>query len=193
MPNSSNDFFYSIRPCTLDDLDAVREICIETSSMPLNNEKDRQLLLNLFCNPYVEFSPDCFVAVDENNRAIGYILCGINTLRFFRTFKKKTLPKIKDLGIKYLLTARGIIILHEMCVVFAPAHLHIDLTESARRKGIGTALMNTLTEHLKKQGIKRVQLICGSENRPAIEFYKRNGFKTVFRGFGSSVMRRKIK
>ena len=192
MPNSSNEFSYSIRPARIDDLDAMREICIETSSLPLDNERDRQLLLLMFCDSYVELTSDCFVATDENDRPVGYILCGINTREFFREFKKKVLPRITELGFKHSFTARGMVFLHKMCVVFAPAHLHIDLTESARRKGVGTALMNTLKAHLKEQGIKSVQLTCGSDNKAAISFYEHNGFRTVFRGFGSCVMKAKI-
>ena len=180
---------YKIRPCTENDRDAMREICIETSSMPLRDEKDRQLLLLTFCDSYIDYADGCFVAVDENDRAAGYILGVSDTRKFFREYRKNVMPQIAQLGTKYALMARGMCALHKLCVVFAPAHLHIDLTASARRKGVGTALMNTLKEHLAAPGIKSVQLTCGSDNEAAIAFYKRNGFKTVFRGFGSCVMR----
>ena len=40
MSNKNGDTIkYSIRPCKPDDLDAMREICIETSSLPLHDEK----------------------------------------------------------------------------------------------------------------------------------------------------------
>ena len=184
---------YSIRPARIDDLDAMREICIETSSMPLRDENDKQLLLKLFCDSYVELTSDCFAAVDENDRPIGYILCAPDTRRFFRDFREKVLPQISKMGSKYSFTARAIVTAHKLCVIFAPAHLHIDLTESARRKGIGTALINTLKEHLAGQGITKIQLTCGSNNKSAVSFYKSNGFRTVFRGFGSCVMCAKIK
>ena len=182
---------YSIRPARIDDLDAMREICIETSSMPIRDENDRQLLLLTFCDSYVSFTSDSFVAVDENDRPVGYILCASDTRKFFRLYKENVLPQIAELGFRYSVMARSMCSLHKMCRIFAPAHLHIDLTESARRKGAGTALMNTLKEHLAGQGIKSVQLTCGSDNKAARIFYKRNGFKTVFRGFGSCVMRAK--
>ena len=183
------DNTYSIRPCTADDRDAMREICIETSSMPLRDEKDRQLLLLTFCDSYIDYADCCFVAVDENDRAIGYILGTSDTRQFFREYRKNVMPQIAQLGTKYAVTAHGMCALHRLCVLFAPAHLHIDLTASARRRGIGTALMNTLKEQLSAQGVKSVQLTCGSDNEAAISFYKRNGFKTVFKGFGSCVMR----
>ena len=187
MPNS-----YSIRTFRESDLDALREICVETSSLPLNDEKDRQFLLLMFCDSYVEYGK-CFVAVDENDRPVGYILLAENTRLFFKNFRKHILPQIKELGFKYCLNANGMVFLHKLCVFFAPSHLHIDLTESARRQGVGTNLMNTLKNHLATQNIKSVQLTCGSKNKAAISFYKKNGFKTVFRGFGSCVMKEEIK
>ncbi|MBE6836310.1 MAG: GNAT family N-acetyltransferase [Ruminococcaceae bacterium] len=188
----SDNKSYSIRPCTLDDLDAMREICIETSSMSLRDDKDRKLLLLMFCDSYMQYA-DCFVAVDEADRPVGYTLCALNTREFFINFRKNILPEITKLGFRYSATAYGIIFLHRLCVIFAPSHLHIDLTEAVRRQGVGTALMNTVKSHLAEKGIKSVQLTCGSSNKSAISFYKKNGFKTVFRGFGSCVMRANTK
>ena len=185
----ADNISYKIRPATLNDLDAMREICVETSSLPLRNEKDRQLLLLMYCDSYVEYTSDCFVAVDENDRPIGYILCAANTKEFLKVFSKNVHPQISKLGFKYALMSRGSLIAQRLLLPFAPAHLHIDLTKSARRKGIGTALINALKEHLSAQGVEKVQLTCGSKNYAAIAFYKRNGFKTVVKGFGACVMR----
>ena len=180
---------YTVRPFRAEDTEAVREICVETSSLPLRNEKDRQFLLLMYCDPYIGLTEDCFVAVDENDRVAGYILCASDTRSFFGTFGKETLPQIKKLGIKYSALALGNCAQQVLCSPLAPAHLHIDLTASARRQGIGTELMSTLKKHLADKGVRRVQLTCGSNNKSAIAFYKRNGFKTVIRGFGACVMR----
>lgn len=179
----------TVRPCEQRDLDAMREICTETSSLPLRDWRDRQFLLLMYCDPYVAYSEDCFVAVDAADRPVGYILCAADTRRFCRDFRKNVLPRICRLGRRYAIMARGVIAVQEMSAVFAPAHLHIDLTAAARRKGIGTALMRTLKAHLAEQGISRVMLTCGSGNKPAIAFYKKNGFRIIFRGFGECVMR----
>ena len=183
------DISYEIRRATLNDLDAIRKICVETSSLPLRDEKDRRFLLLTYCDPYVEYTSDCFVAVDENSRVIGYILCATNTREFLKLFSKNIQPRISKLGFRYAIMSRGSIAVQKLLLPLAPAHLHIDLTKSARRKGIGTALINTLKEHLSVRGIDRVQLTCGSKNKAAIAFYKRNGFGTVVKCFGAYVMR----
>jgi len=183
---------YSVRAAASKDLEAMREICIKTSSVPLKTEADMRYLLLMYCDSYLEYA-DCFVAVDGDDKPIGYILCSPDTREFCRVFIKNVLPEIKKLGFKYSAMARGIIAQQKLCAPLAPAHLHIDLTESARRQGIGTALIKTLKEHLSAQGIDRVQLTCGSKNTAAISFYKHNGFKTVVRGFGACVMRAETK
>ena len=179
-----------VRPVRPDDLDAMRDICVETSSLPLRGERDRRFLLLMYCDPYAEYFPDdCFVAVDEEDRPVGYILCAADTRGFFRLFRREVLPEIDKLGFSRALGAKAVCAQQTVCSVFAPAHLHIDLTASARRRGTGTALMNALKDHLASKGIDRVQLTCGSKNKPAISFYRKNGFHTVLRVFGSCVMR----
>lgn len=179
---------WRIRPCRKSDLDAVREICVETSSIPLRDRRDRQFLLCMYCDPYVLYEKTCFVAVDADDRPVGYLLCAENTRRFIWTFRKEVLPQIDRLGVRYALQARGACLHQVLCAAFAGAHLHIDLSASVRRKGVGTALMNTLKASLAAEGIPRVTLTCGSGNKAAIRFYKNNAFHTVFRGFGACVM-----
>ena len=187
MADRKNAIQYTIRPANTDDLEAMREICIETSSLPLRDEKDRLFLLLSYCDPYVSYG-DCFVAVDGNGRVTGYILCAPNTREFLKLFIKNIQPQISKLGLKYALMSCSSIAAQKLLLPFAPAHMHIDLTEAARRQGIGTALINTLKERLSGQGINRIQLTCGSKNTAAISFYKHNGFKTAAKCFGAHVM-----
>ena len=180
---------WTIRPAAERDLAAMREICAETSTLPLRNQKDLQFLLLTYCDAYVKYTSDCFVAVDAADRPVGYILCAADTRRFCRAFRKNTAPQIARLGLRYAAAARGVAFMQALGAVFAPAHLHIDLTASVRRQGIGAALMRTLKAHLAAQGVRRVVLTCGSRNAPAIAFYRKNGFRLLLRGFGECLMR----
>ena len=188
MSEEKTECKWTIRPCTRRDLDAVRAICEETSSLPLRNEKDRQFLLLTFCDAYVLYAKDCFVAVDAADRPVGYILCAADTKGFFRAFRKNVLPRITRLGPKYGVMARGVCLQKLFCAFFAPAHLHIDLTASVRRMGVGTALMQTLKARLASQGIARVELTVSPKNVSAIRFYEKNGFRKRLTVFGSYLM-----
>ena len=188
MPEEKTELKWSIRPCREEDLDAARAICEETSSIPLRDEKDRQFLLLTFCDPYVLYAAESFVAADESDRPVGYIFCTADTRRFFRAFRKNILPQISLLGPRYAIMGRGVCFFQTLCSVFAPAHLHIDLTASARNQGIGTQLIRTLKAHLAAQGISRLSLSVSQKNVSAIRFYKRNGFRPVITAFGECLM-----
>ena len=189
MAETNTDFVWTVRPCRAGDLDAMRAICEETSTIGLRDEKDRQFLLLTFCDAYVLYAEDCFVAVDADDRPVGYILCAADTRRFFRAFRKNVLPQIVHLGPRYAVMARGVCFRQILCASFAPAHMHIDLTARARRRGIGTALIRTLKTRLAAQGVSRVVLAVSRENEAAIRFYEKNGFRKIFGAFGADVMR----
>ncbi len=180
---------YTIRPLRDSDLDAVREICAETSSLRLRDTRDRELLELLYCDPYVLYAAgDSFVAADENDRPVGYVFCAANTRAFLRDFRRHIIPQTDRLGLRRALYARAVLALEGLCPAAAPAHLHINLTACARGKGTGSALICALKSHLSGQGISRVQLTCGSKNKGAIRFYRRNGFRVFLRAAGACVM-----
>lgn len=189
MPDEKTGIPYMIRPCEARDLDAARGICEETSSIELKTEQDRRFLLLTFCDAYVRYADCCFVAADENDRAVGYIFCASDTRRFFKDFRKHILPEIASLGPKYAVMGRGVCVAQSLCAVFAPAHLHIDLTAAARGQGVGTALVKTLKAELKARGIAKVGLTVSRKNVNAVRFYERNGFKILLHAFGENLMR----
>ncbi len=194
LPEEKTGFAWNVRPCAARDLEAARAICEETSSIALKREEDRRFLLLTFCDAYVRYASDgSFVAADENDRPVGYVFCAADTKAFFKAFRKNVLPEIARLGPRYGVMARGVCIQQTLCRLIAPAHMHIDLTAAARRRGVGTALMNTLKAHLAAQGIERVSLSVSGKNAAAIRFYEKNGFRTLFKAFGVNLMRAEVK
>ena len=193
MPEETTELTYTVRPCRAGDLDALRAICEETSTIPLNGEKDRRFLLLTFCDAYVRFAADSsFVAADENDRPLGYLFCAADTKAFFKMFRKHVLPEIASLGLKYAVMGRGVCRMQTFCARFAPAHMHIDLTAAARRRGIGSALIAAMKRELAARGICRVSLSVSGKNVAAIRFYEKNGFRTLFKAFGENLMRAEI-
>ena len=134
---------------------------------------------------------NCFVAADDEDRAVGYILSAPDSRIFLRRFKKEVMPEIRSLGFSYFVKAKANCAAERLCNLISPAHLHIDLTASIRRQGVGTELMKTLKAHLSEMGVTSVRLACGSDNKAAISFYKKSGFKTIFKGFGACLMKSK--
>ena len=179
----------TIRKYEKKDRENLIKICIETSSLPTESKKDLDFLNLMFNDYYAIVEPDnCFVAADENDEAVGYILCAENFDRYFKTFKGLYLPMIKKLGMKYYTMAISEIAVHSIFRKKYPAHLHIDILPVCQGKGTGTALMNELKDHLKEKGIDTLMLSCGMGNKKAIKFYEKNSFKMIANIAGSCIM-----
>lgn len=170
----------SIRKYQAKDKPAALKILVETSRLPAENPKDIKYLELMYNDYYTEVEPEnCFVAVNEEDEAVGYIICAENHKRFADTFKKFYLPEIKELGFGYYLRALMDIYGHKAYAKKYPAHLHINVLNVCQGQGTGTKLINALKDELRKKGVKGLMLSCAADNDGAIRFYKRNGLKVL--------------
>lgn len=171
------------------DKDALRKICVETSAFDTESKNMKKFLYLMFNDYYTEVEGDnCFVAVNEDDEPVGYLLCAKNFPEYEKVFNAFYQPEIDSLGIKYALMSRSEKAIHKPFSKKYPAHLHIDLTAACRRQGVGTKLMDALKADLKSKGINSLMLSCGSSNKAAVKFYEKNGFKTVKNVLGSNIM-----
>ena len=178
-----------IRKYKPQDKEYLRKICLETSAFDINAKNMEKFLYLMFNDYYTEAEGDvCFVAVDEDDIPVGYVLCSKNHKEYEKTFNAFYQPEIDALGIKYAMMSRGEKAVHKLFSNKYPTHLHIDLTEKCRRQGVGTRLISALKEELKNRGINSIMLSCGAANKPAVKFYEKNGFKTVKSVLGSNIM-----
>jgi ribosomal-protein-alanine N-acetyltransferase len=61
----------------------------------------------------------------------------------------------------------------------------IDVVESQRRSGIGTALLEETESRLAKSGVRYVELQTATNNQAGVAFWQRHGYRTssVTRGY----------
>lgn len=178
-----------VRAFEVKDAKNLREICLATSSFPTETQKQKNFLYYLYNDYYTEFEPEsCFVLADDNDEAVGYILCAKDFDTYSENFDKFYMPRIVQLGMKYHFMAWMEIFIHRIAKKKYPAHLHIDIMPEYQGKGYGRKLISALKAHLKEQGIPYVMLSVGANNKGVIAFYKKNGF-TVARNFlGNKIM-----
>jgi len=62
-----------------------------------------------------------------------------------------------------------------------PAHLHMDLLDRARGRGVGRMLMDRLLTELHARGVSAVHLGADPANDTAIGFYGHLGFSVLER------------
>lgn len=179
----------TIRKFEKADKDELRNICIETSSFNINKKNMKKFLCLMFNDYYTENESDvCFVAADDENKPVGYLLCCKNYYEYEKAFNSKYQKEIDKLGFSYRFMSRSEKLIHKKYAKMYPTHLHIDLTEKCRRQGIGTKLIANLKDELKNQNIHSIMLSCGNSNKSAIKFYEKNGFKTIKKFLGSNIM-----
>jgi ribosomal protein S18 acetylase RimI-like enzyme len=60
------------------------------------------------------------------------------------------------------------------------AHLiTIDVLEAARRRGIGTMLLDTIEHTLAARGARAIELETATDNHAAVAFWKKHGYRTM--------------
>lgn len=109
---------------------------------------------------YLRHDPDlAFIAIEASNQVVGYIVGAVadpavtprfSDLDFFRDWRH--------------LTARY------------PAHLHVNLIEDARGRGIGAQLIEKFCTEARRRGAPGVHVVTTSGMRN-VSFYNRVGFE----------------
>lgn len=176
-----------IRPYNEKDKENIRHVCIVTAGCTHKPEDEKKFILKLYCDYYIEKEPEnCFVLADDNDNAVGYIMCSEN----FGAYRKNFRPYLKDISeisfFKYIY-ALGEIIAHLPASGKCSAHMHIDILPDYQSKGYGSELLSTLRNHLKAKNVNGLMLVVGNDNKNAVRFYKKNGFESYL-NFGKGTL-----
>ena len=132
------------------------------------------------------FDPELFICYLEEDKVLGLMGLGNN--------KKRPIDFKKESCQKYFGKLKGSLVSKQMNAIFqktavsSDRELYLDTlvtASSARKKGIGTALIN---EACSFGDYDSVVVEVFSDNENAIKFYEKNGFVTVKENKGS-VMR----
>lgn len=182
-----------IRPYRPGDFDAVHDICIRTADAgedASGSYADPGILPNIFAHPYTQLEPDLAFVLDDDGRAVGYVLGTSDTVSFVRRFRDEWLPRVRgsypaptgkpttpDEVMARLLHTPERMVLSDLADY--PAHLHIDVLPGYQRAGHGRALIDTFTGALRRAGVPGVHLGMVTVNRKARAFYDRLGFHVV--------------
>ncbi|MBB2975243.1 NAD dependent epimerase/dehydratase family enzyme/ribosomal protein S18 acetylase RimI-like enzyme [Microbacterium endophyticum] len=174
------------------DDEALAEVCLRTADAGADATgllPDDDLWAEIFVLPYVARHPDlAFVVVDDDDRAIGYIVGTDNTREFEEWFASEWWPRFADRWpapdaaaestretdiLRYAYNLRPGSDPHGGTY---PAHLHIDLLPGAQGQGWGRFLITAFTAVLRERGIAGVHFAANAENSGALAFYDRLGF-----------------
>jgi GNAT superfamily N-acetyltransferase len=184
----------TIRSAVLDDLDQLYAISLATGHLGSNAShlyNDPKLMGHIYSAPYLRLSPEtCFVARDDMGIA-GFIVGAIDTHHFERRLEREWWPHLRaqysdpDETERDSWTAdqrRSFMIHHpeetpEAVIEAFPSHLHMQLLPRIQGRGIGVRLLDLWLGKAREKGAVGVHVGVNSQNRRAVKFWKRNGFK----------------
>ena len=148
-----------IRPANSSDHDALVSIFWETAGRTeFGNSEEAVDYEHRYWRWYWERAREwMFVALD-GQRTLGYI-CGVQDTRSYPDLAAIAthIPIFADLYDRY------------------PAHIHINLTASARGKGVGSQLVTRFVHAMDEPTTPGVHLVTVPTARN-VSFYRRNGF-----------------
>ncbi len=182
---------YTVRSAVPGDTAAVNRICFLT--LDNNDERYREIAGLHWAIPYLRYELEhCFVAVNEDNEPVGYILSSPDTNCFRKQFRHRMKKEIvrafrkkrKEFSIglyfrEYFESTRYVDTLPRALEKEYPAHLHINILPGFQGQGLGVMLMDVLKKHLIEIGCPGIHLGVGRENTGAIRFYEKTGFKLL--------------
>ncbi|MBR2867903.1 MAG: GNAT family N-acetyltransferase [Clostridia bacterium] len=169
----------SVRKYDPKDYENVQFACLNSEGPATDPEQTQRFVLITFCNYYIEKEPEnCFV-LDDDGRAVGYVICAENYDKFKPVFDAEYLTQTLDMPPHRYEWASTSTVLQEKYKEEYPAHLHIYILPEYHRKGYGGQLINALFDHLRSKGVKGVMLTVGERNSTGIGFYKKYGFEFI--------------
>jgi GNAT superfamily N-acetyltransferase len=186
----------AVRPFAPGDLDACYEICLRTGDHGADASAlhtDPRLIGEIWVGPYLERWPQHAFVVADETAVGGYVVGAPDTAEHERWLEQEWLPPLR---LRYPIgtfpegtaDADSVRLLHATPRTSGqltskwPAHLHIDLLPKMQGRGHGRALMNALFESLRSAGVPAVHAGVSSKNPRAIAFYRRLGFRDLYRG-----------
>jgi ribosomal protein S18 acetylase RimI-like enzyme len=142
-------------------LEALERIFFETSTRKIfNSEKDRAEFRYRYLDLYLKNPEWVWVALDSKQNVLGYLVVQAHTSDEVFTL----VPSLNAF--------------RNSIVSLYPAHLHINITESARGLALGSQMLKHMEEALKSEAVKGVHLVTTSQSRN-VSFYQKNGYETV--------------
>lgn len=171
-----------IRPYLKKDFRYVQDICMATSQFRDDDTPtNRAYLCSLYCDYYIENqSKFCYVAVDDDDIPVGYVLCAADCDDYLVKMNELYLPLVRKVnsGEFFKFNAMNKVVQRYIRQGYT-AHLHIDILDEYQSQGLGTMLIETLCSKLKESNVEGIYLICGAKNTVARAFYEKCGFDDI--------------
>ena len=172
----------TVRPYQKKDFRYVQDICMATSRHADDDTPtNRATLTAMCCDYYLDNQADyCFVAVDDDDIPVGYVLCSVDRDDFEEKMSELYLPLVRKINSsEYFRYVAELKVTQRYVRQGYLAHLHIDILEEYQRQGIGTKLIETLEAKLVEMFVEGMYIICGQKADAERAFYEKLGYEDI--------------
>lgn len=171
----------NIRPYRPGDRERLRMICKETAFPEYRQDPQKLESVPIMYNDYfTEYEPEhIFVVADEQDEAVGYIICAANYPQFVTVNRTEITRRLLE-------TAPGEVpYLNQFLddlekIKDRPVHLHLDLLPQCRHRGLGTRLILTLMDALRAEGYDHLSGCDVHRNAASYALCKKLGFREIY-------------
>jgi ribosomal protein S18 acetylase RimI-like enzyme len=167
---------------------------------------DPEALGRIYVGPYLKYSPELSLILEDEEGVCGYALAALNSREFFDTYDKEWRPRLVEkypaptgdsstwspIQETYHLYHNPSLYCPEPYEEY-PSHLHIDFLPRVRGQGWGRKMIEELKTRLRKMNSPGVHLGMSARNDPAYGFYCALGFKELIRHDGAIYFGMKLK
>ena len=184
-----------VRPYNKKDFRYIQDICMATSKYAEEDTPtNRAILCAMYCDYYLDNQSDyCFVAVDDNDIPIGYVISVVDLDEYEERMTEEYLPLVRKVssGDYFRFIAETKVTQRYIREGYT-AHFHVNVLEEYQRQGLGTQLVETLENKLRGMFVEGAYLICGQKNAAARAFYEKLGYEDIDYLVGSVVYGKKF-
>ncbi len=187
-----------IRQARSADLAAAYHVCLKTGDHGQDGEPfyqdDPDALGRIFVGPYLAFEPELSLVLEDDQGVCGYTLAALDSRAFYAWYDQQWRPRLcaqfqLPTGDSSAWTrAQQVHAWYHQPDYFCPkpyeaypSHMHIDLLQRARGRGIGRRMMEQEMNKLRELGSPGAHLGVSVRNTPALAFYQRLGFHELAR------------
>ena len=172
------------------DLDALYDICVVTGAAgrdasPMHN--DLKLVGHIYSAPYGVLAPAQAIVAEDEHGVAGYIVGTHDSDAFAALLERDWWPALRaqyaepDFVPTDADRARIATIMRPSgnppeLVAAYPAHIHMNLRDRLRGKGVGMALLQRWITEARAAGVSGIHLGASATNEGGIAFWQKGGF-----------------
>ena len=184
-----------VRPYSKKDFRYVQDICMATSKyVDEDTATNRAMLCSMYCDYYLDNQADyCFVAVDDSDVPVGYVLCVVDLDEYQEKMQEDYLPLVRKINSgEYFRFVAETRVAERYVRGGYTAHMHVNVLEEYQRQGLGSQLVEAVESKLRDMFVEGAYVICGQKNTAARDFYEKMGYEDVDYLVGSVVYGKKF-